>query len=158
MPTSASRRKNGTPDDIATLRVLHRSLKYRKTTIEEAFPVAAPKPTANADSFTRAAAGEPAAKKEKAQPKPKEESNAGRMTGTDGGAAPTSSAADRSDPARWDDGPRSPLSGGEWPAWSEWALATLKPLALDQQQALMAAFPEELGPCATSARRIRRRS
>ena len=64
------------------------------------------------------------------------------MTGADGNAAPTG-GADRSDPApRWA-GPRSPLSGGEWPAWSEWVLATLKPLALDEQQALMAAFPEE---------------
>lgn len=133
-------------DDIATLRVLHRSLKYRETTIDEAFPKAAPKQAENGgDSFTRAAAGEPAKKAQpkEAKPKAKEESDTGGMTGSDGGAAPTSSAADGSDPARWDNGPRSPLSGGEWPAWSEWALTTLKGRALDEQHAMMAAFTRE---------------
>ncbi|MGH6967792.1 MAG: hypothetical protein ACREEN_01635, partial [Stellaceae bacterium] len=111
-------------EDLATLRVIYRSIRERETTKDEEFPPAAPAIGPGATAFERAAAGTTSAEGERT-------------------AAAEASPATFEEPAAWSDGPTSPLRGGSWPEWTGWGLACMAVTPPAHRQAFLAKFPKE---------------
>lgn len=136
-------------EDLATLRVVRRALKNGETTIEEEFEGAAPaRPTGTGDAFERAAAGETKPKAAAAGVPAAAATDAPATSASPESSGDAGASASPSDAARASDAmmgaahatngpanatavahaPKSPLKGGDWPTWTDWAIDELRKL------------------------------